>query len=117
MLFSSCKKTDNSNIAYGMAKNYSTITSNTPQNSGGAFSFTSITISPNPVKIGIASKVTAIATGNNLKYTWTTTHGDLFGTGATIYYSDSCIGEYSITCVVTDGTHSTTLTVPISISN
>src|ERR1700740_138569 len=115
--FSGCKKTDNTTtIANGTSKNYSDIAS-APINTGGAFSFTKITLTPNPVKIGIASKLYATATGNNLTYRWTTSHGDLFGNGAAIYYSDSCIGTYTITCVVSDGVHSATITIPITVSN
>jgi len=115
-LLSSCTKTSNDKVDFGTSKNYSN-TNNTPINSGGAFSFTKITLTPNPIKIGTASKLIATATGNNLTYTWSTSHGDLFGTGSAIYYSDSCIGEYTITCTVSDGKNSATLTIPISVSN
>ena len=112
----SCKKTNNDAVAYGTSKNYSDIAS-TPPSTGGTFSFTKITLTPNPVKIGVASKLYATATGNNLTYKWTTSHGDLFGNGSAIYYSDSCIGTYTITCVVSDGVHSATITIPITVSN
>ncbi|MBS1646932.1 MAG: hypothetical protein JST67_06290 [Bacteroidetes bacterium] len=115
--FVSCKKNDEATIPYGTTKNYSSVLNGTPPGASNVFSFTKIIISPNPVKIGIASKITAVATGTNLKFVWTTTHGDLFGAGNVIYYSDSCIGTYSITCVVSDGAHSVTITVPITISN
>ncbi len=115
-LVSGCTKTNTSDVGYGLSKNYSGV-NNASANGGGAFSFTKITVAPNPIKIGAASKLIATATGNNLVYKWSTSHGDLFGTGAAIYYSDSCIGEYSITCVVSDGTHSATITIPISVSN
>jgi len=116
LTFCGCKKTTNDVVDYGTSKNYSNIASS-PTNTGGAFSFTKITLTPNPVKIGVASKLFATASGNNLTYKWTTSHGDLFGNGSAIYYSDSCIGEYTITCVVSDGTHSTTITIPITVSN
>ena len=116
IIVSGCKKINNSDVGYGASKNYSSV-NNTVVNVGGAFSFTKITIVPNPVKIGIASKLIATATGNNLSFKWSTSHGDLFGTGATIYYSDSCIGEYTVTCTVSDGEHSATITIPISVSN
>jgi hypothetical protein len=114
--FSGCKKADNNAAVYGTSKNYSNAAS-APTNIGGAFSFTKITIMPNPVKIGTASKLYATASGNNLSYKWSTSHGDLFGTGSAIYYSDSCIGNYTITCVVSDGVYSATITIPITVSN
>jgi PKD domain-containing protein len=109
-----CRKS-NDVIPYGTSTNYSNI-SGTPPNAGGAFSFTKITVTPNVIVQGKASKVIAVATGNNLTYTWSTSHGELFGTGSAIYYSDSCIGTYTITCTVSDGTHTATITVPISIT-
>ncbi|HEX7413859.1 MAG TPA: hypothetical protein VF411_07410 [Bacteroidia bacterium] len=114
-VFVFCKK-NNEAIPYGSSINYSNLSSTTP-NAGGVFSFTKITISPNPVVKGTVSKVIATATGNNLIYTWSTSHGELFGSGSAIYYSDSCVGTYTITCVVSDGRHSATITVPITISN
>lgn len=116
LTFCACTKTNNDAVPYGTSKNYSNIAS-APTNTGGTFSFTKITLTPNPVKIGVASKLFATATGNNLTYKWTTSHGDLFGNGSAIYYSDSCIGAYTITCVVSDGTHSATITIPITVSN
>ncbi|MGZ3863509.1 MAG: hypothetical protein ACXVPN_08815 [Bacteroidia bacterium] len=115
IFLSGCKKNNNDAVADGSFTNYSS--SSATANPGGPFSFTKITINPNPVKIGVASKLTATVTGTNLTFVWTTSHGDLFGKGAAIYYSDSCIGEYSVTCTVSDGTHSKTITVPISVSN
>jgi hypothetical protein len=116
IFFFSCKKAPNEVVTYGTSKNYSDVAS-APTNTGGAFSFTKITITPNPIKIGTASKLIATASGTNLTYKWSTSHGDLFGNGAAIYYSDSCIGTYTITCVVSDGVHTTTITVPITVSN
>ena|ERR1700758_1733581 len=116
LFFSGCKKSVQDSIAYGSSINYSN-TSGSSINVGGTFAFTKIVISPNPVKIGIASKLTAYASGSNLTFTWTTSHGDLFGKGASIYYSDSCIGVYTVTCIVSDGKQSATITVPITVSN
>ena len=111
----SCKK-NNDVIPQGSSVNYSN-ESSTPPNAGGAFSFTKITINPNPLAKGQACKVIAVATGNNLTYKWSTSHGELFGSGSAIYYSDSCVGTYTITCIVSDGTTTKTITVPVTISN
>jgi hypothetical protein len=116
VFFCGCKKTNNDAAVYGTSKNYSNLNSSL-LNTCVVFLFIKITLTSNPVKIGIASKLYATATGNNLTYKWTTSHGDLFGNGAAIYYSDSCIGTYTITCVVSDGTHSATITIPITVSN
>lgn len=115
LMLSGCKKS-NDVIPYGTSTNYSDL-SNTSSNTSGVFSFTKITATPGTIKQGAASKVIATATGNNLTYTWSTSHGELFGSGSAIYYSDSCIGTYTITCVVSDGKHTATITVPITVSN
>jgi len=115
LLLSGCKKSDNV-IPTGTSTNYSDV-SGTPPNPGGAFSFTKITINPNPMQPGQGAKVVAVASGNNLTYKWSTSHGELFGSGSAIYYDDSCLGTFTITCVVSDGTHTATITVPITISN
>ena len=110
-----CKKS-NDVVPYGSSANYSSLSS-TPPNSGGVFSFTKITITPNTLKAGTAAKVVATASGTHLTYNWSTSHGELFGSGSAIYYSDSCLGTYTITCVVSDGTNTATITVPITVSN
>ncbi len=114
LLLASCnKKADN--IPHGTSTHYSQ--SSSSLNSSGPFSFTSIDVNPNPVQKGTVAKVTANATGKNLSFKWSTPHGDIFGTGSTVYYSDSCVGTYQITCTVSDGTNSTTITINITITD
>jgi hypothetical protein len=112
---SGCKKNDVA-IPYGNATYYSE-TGSQNSNTGGPFSFTAIIVNPNPVQKGTAAKVIAKASGANLTFKWSTPHGELFGNGSTIYYSDSCIGTFQITCTVSDGTNSVTLAVPVTVSN
>ncbi len=118
LFLTSCQKNQLSTGANGVSQNYTPPESGAsgPVSQQGPFSFSAIVISPNPVHKGYPSSLTAIATGTNLTFKWTTSHGDLFGSGDKIYYSDSCIGTYSVTCVVSDGTHTATITVPITIS-
>jgi hypothetical protein len=108
-----CRKSDPSPAA-GYSKNYSQSSAIT-SNSGGSFSFTSIEVNPNPVRKGNVAKVIAHATGSHLTYSWSTPHGDLFGTGAAVYYSDSCVGTFQIICTVSDGSNTSTLTVDVTI--
>ncbi len=115
LMLSGCKKSDDV-IPTGTSVNYSNLSSS-PTNAGGAFSFTKIIVKPGTIIKGTSAQVVAVATGNNLTYTWSTSHGELFGSGSAIYYSDSCVGTYTITCVVSDGTHTATITVPITITN
>ncbi|HXB38945.1 MAG TPA: hypothetical protein VNZ49_00295 [Bacteroidia bacterium] len=115
VIFLSCKK-NNDSISHGYCKNYS-LNNPSGANTGGPFSFTGIDVNPNPVQKGTVAKVVAKATGSNLSFRWSTPHGDLFGTGSSIYYSDSCIGTFQITCTVSDGTNSVTITVPVNVVN
>src|ERR1700756_3109910 len=68
-------------------------------------SFTGITASDNPVKQSTVSNLTANATGSNLTYSWSASHGDLFGSGSTVMYSTApcCVGTHTVTCIVSDG--------------
>lgn len=115
LFFIGCRKTKDA-IPYGNCTHYSQ-NNGLGNNPGGPFSFSSIEINPNPVKKGVAAKVIAHATGSNLTFRWSTPHGDLFGTGSAIYYSDSCIGTFEISCTVSDGSNSATITVPVTVSN
>jgi hypothetical protein len=115
-LFDGCAK-KNDTIPFGNCTNYNQSSGSSVVNIGGPFSFTSIEINPNPVQKGNVAKVIAKATGNNLTFKWSTPHGELFGNGSQIYYSDSCVGTFQVTCTVSDGTNSVTITVPITIIN
>ena len=70
--------------------------------------FTSLTVNPTPVYPGTTSTITATATGSNLVYTWTISHGDLFGSGAVVedFTQPCCVGFNTVTCTVSDGTNS-----------
>jgi hypothetical protein len=109
-----CSKSDNS-IPYATSKNYPV--AQTTYSPGGSFSFTGIDVNPSTIKIGKPATLVAKATGTNLTFTWSTSHGDLFGSGSSIYYSDSCVGTYTVTCTVSDGTHSSTITVSVTVSS
>jgi hypothetical protein len=110
----SCKK-EPAAIPHGTATYYSQ--NNSAINSSGPFSFTEITVDPNPLKKGTAAKVSTNATGKNLTFSWSTPHGDIFGTGPVVYYSDSCVGTYQISCTVSDGINSATVTINVTITD
>lgn len=115
VLLLGCKK-QQVEIPHGTSTYYSQNAGSINSNSG-TFSFTNIIINPNPIQKGTVAQVTAVASGKNLTYKWSTPHGDIFGTGQIVYYSDSCVGTYQITCTVSDGTNSATITVNITITN
>jgi hypothetical protein len=109
LVFSSCfKESTNIPVSHTAASG-----SNEP------FSFKSLSASPNPVQKGKVSNLTTVATGKNLSYTWSTTHGDLFGSGSSIIYSSApcCVGTNSVTCTVSDGQNSASITIGITVTN
>jgi hypothetical protein len=67
--------------------------------------FTSLTAEKATIAPGESIKITAVATGYRLTYTWTKTAGDILGSGSQVVYAVSpChLGTYNITCTVTDG--------------
>lgn len=116
MVLFSCKKESPANLPIGVSHNYP-VSGGASYSPGGPFSFTKLEASPATISKGSVSKISAYATGTNLTFNWSTPHGDIFGTGPSVYYSDSCVGTYSVTCTVKDGTNSVTLTVTITITD
>ena len=90
----------------------------TPPASATPMSFTALKASPDTIVAGKTTNITTSASGGNLKYTWSTNHGDLFGSGSSIIYSSAacCVGTNTVTCVVSDGTTSSTKSIPITIT-
>ncbi|HXB38943.1 MAG TPA: PKD domain-containing protein [Bacteroidia bacterium] len=88
-------------------------------NSTTPLAFSSLKASVNPVQQSQVSNITATASGNNISYTWTASHGDLFGSGAAVMYSTApcCVGTHTITCVVSDGSSSQTKTLVMTVTN
>ncbi len=79
--------------------------------------FTSLTLKPDTITTGSFTTVTAAAKGDNLNYQWSTTHGDLFGAGASISYGSApcCVGTNKIMCKVSDSKNSITKEVNIVV--
>ena len=79
--------------------------------------FSTLKATPDTIIAGNTSNLITVASGSNLKYTWSTNHGDLFGSGASIIYSSAacCVGTNTVTCIVSDGTSSCTKSIPITI--
>lgn len=111
-----CQKSSMSDAPQGTFKNYPS-GSSVSYSPGGAFSFTKLEASPATIQKGTLSKVVATASGSNLTFTWSTPHGDIFGTGPSVYYGDSCVGSYAVNCTVSDGSQSKTLTITITITD
>lgn len=68
------------------------------------FSYTELRASQDTIAIGATTTVTAIATGDGLTYSWSTSNGYIIGSGSQVIYGASgcCGGNNSVTCVVKD---------------
>lgn len=69
------------------------------------FVFVSLTAEKDTIAPGETTKITAVATGYRLTYTWSKSAGIITGTGSQVSYTvPPCdIGRNRITCKVTDG--------------
>lgn len=87
-------------VLFACEDNQEDVNESTPSD----FSFESLTIENDTLLAGETSKVTAVATGDNLKYNWSASAGDLLGNGESVIYAPSyChIGSNEIKCTVSD---------------
>jgi hypothetical protein len=81
--------------------------------------FSSMAISPDTIAPGETATVTTAATGDNLSYQWTTSHGDLFGYGSSVVFGAApcCAGSNTVFCTVSDGNTSASKAIPIFVAN
>jgi hypothetical protein len=85
--------------------------------SSTTYSYSKLEVVPDTIHVGDFADIYARATGQNLTYTWGTSHADLFGSGYHIQTGAQpcCVGTNQITCTVSDGTHSETKTVLFTV--
>lgn len=89
-LLTSCKKDSGEPVANQTPFKFETLTAEA----------TEIVFSSNP-----STKITAVATGDGLKYYWSASAGDIIGSGAKVTYTanaNCCGGSQTITCKVKD---------------
>jgi hypothetical protein len=79
--------------------------------------FTSLVADSSAILTGETSTITATAKGDNLTYTWAMSHGDLFGSGSTVFYGaqSCCVGINTVSCTVTGSGSSITKTTTIEV--
>lgn len=80
--------------------------------------YISLVIEKDTIMAGDQVKITATATGSELKYYWSATKGDILGSGAEVTYASSpChIGTNTITCKITNGsTQEETKTIDVIV--
>src|ERR1051325_4669923 len=82
---------------------------------GTPLEFTSLVADSSAIYVGETSTITATAKGDNLTYTWAMSHGDLFGSGKTVYYGaqSCCVGMNTVSCTVTGSGSTITKTTVI----
>ena len=76
------------------------------------FKFDSLVVENNETYYSVnpSTKITAYATGDELKYHWSATAGEIFGSGKQVTYTSnpSCCGGYqTIQCIVQDKSYQT----------
>ena len=89
-----------------------------PDTTSSVFNYISLVASPDTVKVGDVINIYATATGKNLYYTWSTSHGNLFGSG---YHVESgadpcCVGRIKVTCTISDSTHTESKDIYYSVT-
>ena len=68
--------------------------------------FYSLSADKDTISKSETAKITALATGFNLTFSWSATAGSILGSGNVINYVVNCscsTGKNTVTCVVTDG--------------
>ncbi len=70
------------------------------------------------IRVGESTTITAEATGQNISYNWQASTGTIVGQGAQVSYGstcNSCIGDNTISCTVSDGKSTQTKSIVVSI--
>jgi len=89
-----------------------------PDTTSSVFNYINLVVSPDTAKVGDVINIYATATGNNLVYTWNTSHGNLFGAGYHVESSADpcCVGRIKVWCTITDNIHTETKEVFYSVT-
>ncbi len=81
------------------------------------FSFTSLTTEDDTLSFPETTKLTALATGEELLYVWIPEQGDIIGDGNTVYYAPSActVLNTTITCKVSNENNSATKEITVYV--
>jgi hypothetical protein len=81
------------------------------------FSFTSLTTEDDTLSFPETTKLTALATGEELSYVWIPEKGDIIGDGNTVNYAPSActMGNTTISCKVSNENNSETKEIIIYV--
>ena len=85
-ILSNCKKEDSSN----------TLKPNTP------FEYISLVAQDTNIALNSFTTITANAKGDNLKYAWSYSFGDIIGNGASVQWTVCHKDKFTVTCEVSD---------------
>lgn len=79
--------------------------------------FVSLVAEKDTIFTGQTTKITAIVEGENLKYNWSATAGDILGANNVVTYAaPTCVpGNNEITCTVSADNKSETKTITITV--
>lgn len=109
LLISSCKKEGTTVVDTTTTETETETETETIQE----FSFTSLTTVEDTLQVYSVTDIEAIATGENLTYTWDKDLGVILGSGSKIVFNVCCEGQHEITCTVSDGVNSKSLSVNV----
>ena len=71
-------------------------------NSSTTFKFTGLVTNDTLIKVNDVANIAAIATGEELTYTWTCDFGTFIGSGANVQWTVCHADNFTINCKVTD---------------
>jgi hypothetical protein len=82
------------------------------------FVFSRLSASDTLLPLNLTDTLTAIATGEEITYTWTATRGTIMGSGNKVTFSPSGYGDCNIKCVVTNKDNNTiTKNLTLTVTN
>ena len=77
-------------------------TDTTPVDQQTPLAFTSLTASDTIIRVNMLTTLTAVATGDELTYTWDCEYGSVLGSGNQVQWTVCHADTFWITCTVTD---------------
>mgnify|MGYP000223704297 CR=1 FL=1 len=67
-----------------------------------ALNFESLSAESETITLNASTGLHAVATGENITYSWTLDIGTIIGSGSDVTFNGCCTGEHHITCTVND---------------
>ena len=89
-----------------------------PDGAGPEFKFVSLSASDTLIKVNELTTISAVATGDGLKYNWSASYGTFVGSGPTVQWTACHQSRFTVSCQVTDQyNHSDIKTIAVTAHN